>query len=245
MAWEGRRRDWLKHSSYPSGTRVGSTFSEMFGDLRLRERQPLSISSVSILPLWSELSCCRTSCRRLGKAQTPSGPSPKAQRQASPYEGNTAGRGGWDDPSQQKTMELQLRRPRAAQLDENAAPMRLHTRGAHGCSCAHKGSYAHTHRSYSGVVANACHLSCFQSVVLAVQGRVVRSIPSPCPGSGKSATIDEWFLSQAPEGQNVAREPVAPHSQYLCSTLKAHSLQGLVNIRTTCLSLTTAARRPG
>lgn len=62
----GRKGEGVKRPSYPLGTRVGLIFREMFGDLRLRERQPLSMSSVSILPRWSELSCCRASCRRLG-----------------------------------------------------------------------------------------------------------------------------------------------------------------------------------
>lgn len=57
---------------------MGLTFREMFGEVRLRERQPLSISSVSILSRWSELSCCLISCRRLGREEgtgaMPSGP---------------------------------------------------------------------------------------------------------------------------------------------------------------------------
>lgn len=53
-------------ASYPSGTRVGSTFRVMLGDVRLRDRQPRSMSRVSTLSRWSALSCWRASCRRLG-----------------------------------------------------------------------------------------------------------------------------------------------------------------------------------
>lgn len=74
----------MKRPSYPLGTRVGLIFREMFGDLRLREKQPLSMSTASILPRWSELSCCRTSCRRLGTEQTGSGAIPPRPWNAAP-----------------------------------------------------------------------------------------------------------------------------------------------------------------
>ena len=67
MASAEMEGEGVKCPSYPLGTRVGLIFREMFGDVSLRERQPLSMSSVSILPRWSELSRCRASCRRLGR----------------------------------------------------------------------------------------------------------------------------------------------------------------------------------